>query len=98
MKNEKLVALKKSDNVSIQFSEWFDKTHGNTYYDADVTIAGKTFNIPFKYGYNAGDKQSIDEALASAGYRVRKNNKDIHAPYRNISIYKRDVLKRELNK
>lgn len=97
-KAKNLKVLSSKDSVSILFSEWFDKVNGNSYYDADVTINGKTHSIAYKYGYNAGDKQSIDEALTEVGVRVRANNKDIHAPYKHITINKRDVLKRELNK
>lgn len=97
-KQAKLSVLTSKDNVSICFGEWFDKTYGNTYYDAEVTINGTTFCIPYKYGYNAGDSQSIDEALKAAGYRLRANNKDRHKPYRNVHTYTCKKLKRELFK
>lgn len=96
--NIKLKVLKASDNVSIQFGEWFDKVNGNTYYDATLNINNETHHIKYCYGYNAGDKQSIDEALAVCGYRVRVNKYNVHASYKNIDIYKCDKLKRELNK
>ena len=98
MINKKLKVLKASDSVSMQFGEWFDRGAGNTYYDATLNINNKTHYIAWKYGYNAGDKQSIDEALLSAGYRVRNNNKNIHKAYNSITVYKTSKLKRELNK
>ncbi len=91
----KLKALKKSDHVTLVFGEWLDKLPGNTYYDVEVMINETTHRVPYQYGYNAGSNQSIDEALASIGYRVR-NSRDYHAPYRAIHTSTKDKLKREL--
>lgn len=90
--------IKKADNVSILFKEWFDKTYGNTYYDADIYIGDKHYAIAYQYGYNAGDKQSIDEALAEIGYRVRSCKGNIHAPYRHIRVNVVQCKKCGLNK
>lgn len=92
----KLKTIAKADHVTIIFGEWFDKTYGNTYYDAEVFIGGKVYQVPYQYGYNAGDKQSIDESLAAIGYKVRVNKKDIHAPYRHIHTRCVGKRKREL--
>lgn len=94
----KLKTVKKSDNVVINFGEWFDRTYGNTYYDAEVYVGDKRYLVAYQYGYNAGDKQSIDEALAAIGYRVRTNKGDVHAPYRNIRVTVFDKKKRDLFK
>lgn len=91
--------LTKANHVSIVFGEWFDRTYGNTYFDALVRVDDKSFPIAYQYGYNAGDNQSIDEALASCGYRVRKQSKgDRFAPYRRIHTSTMDKLKRDLYK
>ncbi len=94
---DKLKVLKKSDNVSLCFGEWFDKSAGNTYYDVQVIINSEVFEVPYQYGYNAGDIQSIDEALKYIGYRVRKS---AHrwTPYDRIHTYTTTKLKRELFK
>lgn len=89
--------IKKADNVTINFGEWFDRTYGNTYYDAELYIGNKRFTVPMQYGYNAGDKQAIDEALADVGYRVRKS-KDVHAPYKHIRVTVFNKLKRDMFK
>lgn len=81
----KLKATKKSDNITIVFGEWFDKSAGNTYYDAQVYIGDKVHHVPYQYGYNAGDQQSIDEALEACGYRARSNKRDRFAPYHLIT-------------
>lgn len=95
---KKIKTLTSKDHVSIIFGEWFDKINGNTYYDATIRVNDNTFGLAWRYGYNAGDQQSIDEALYHAGYKVRKNNRDRWASYKNIHIMKRDVLKRDLIK
>ncbi len=97
---KQLKALKKSDHVSITFGEWFDKVNGNTYYDAVVYIDDKVYEIPYQYGYNHGDKQAIDEALAECGigYRVRVNSSNPHLPYSYLHISCIDKLKRNLIK
>jgi hypothetical protein len=90
--------LTSKNNVSIVFGEWFDRTYGNTYYDAFVRIDDKTFEVPYKYGYNHGNKQAIDEALAYCGYRVRTNKLNMRKPYSYISSVCKDKLKSELYK
>ena len=94
----KLKTVKKCDNVQIVFGEWFDKINGNTYYDAHVYVGDKDYQIPYQYGYHAGSQQSIDEALAACGYRVRTNKNDYHAPYRAIRTVCVDKKKRDLYK
>ena len=94
----KLKAIKKADNVTIVFGEWFDKTYGNTYYDALVYIGDEVHEIPYQYGYNAGDAQSIDEALKACGYRVRENKISKSIPYSYIRTVCTQKLKRELFK
>ncbi len=94
----KLKALKKSDHVTLVFGEWFDKLNGNTYYDVEAMVNETTHRIPYRSGYNAGANQSIDEALASSGYRVRNSTRDYHAPYRAIHTAIKDKRKSELFK
>jgi len=93
-----LKTLKKSDNVSIVFGEWFDKIYGNTYFDALVYVGDKSYTVSYRYGYNHGDRQAIDEALAAVGYRVRANKSNVHAPYKHIRVTVMDKKKRDLYK
>ncbi len=94
----KLKALKKSDHVTLVFGEWFDKLPGNTYYDVEAMINETTYRIPYQSWYNAGSAQSINEALASIGYRVRNTTRDYYTPYRDIITIIKPKLKRELFK
>lgn len=97
-KTKVLKALKKADNVTMVFGEWFDKQAGNTYYDVEIMVGDKSYEVASRYGYNAGDKQSIDEGLAAIGYRVRINKVNRFAPYSHIHQVKTTKLKRELFK
>ncbi len=94
----KLKALKKSDHVTLVFGEWFEL--GNTHYDVEVTINETTHCIPYRYGYWAGSPPSIDEALASIGYRVRKSHdpQAPYEPYQEIPTTKKAKRKSELFK
>lgn len=94
----KLITLSSKDVISLTFGEWFDRTYGNTYYDVEVRINDKHFTVQYGYGYNAGDKQSIDEALEYCGYRLRKNKRDPYAPYRAIKVSKVKKIKKALYK
>ncbi len=96
--NKKLKVLTNKDSVIIIFGEWFDKTYGNTYYDAKVYINDDVYIIPYQYGYNHGDNQAVTEALEHCGYRLRINKRDRFAPYRRIHVECIDKLKRELHK
>lgn len=95
---KQLKTITKADNVSILFGEWFDRLYGNTYYDALVYVGDKAYEVSYQYGYNAGDTQSIDEALVECGYRVRTNKADRWAPYSHIHVNICNKLKRELFK
>ena len=90
--------ITKKDNVSIVFGEWFDRINGNTYYDALVYIGDSAYQVQYRYGYNHGDKQAVDEVLQEIGYRVRTNKRDMYAPYRHIHNIVIDKKKRDLYK
>ena len=93
-----LKTVKKADNLFIIFGEWFDKANGNTYYDAEVNVGDSTHKIKYQYGYNAGDAQSIQEALKECGYRLRTLNKDRFKPCREARVKIVSKLKKDLFK
>jgi len=44
--------------IDIQAKEWFDRTYGNSYFSANITInygmkTQKTIFLPFQYGYGS---------------------------------------------
>lgn len=100
--------ITKKDDVSILFREWFDKTYGNTYHDATIYAnlydkevgfqVSHCFKMPKQYGYNAGDIQSIAEALSFAGLRLRASKRSKWMAYEGVLVRVKQTLKRELNK
>jgi len=66
--------------IDIQGKEWFDKTYGNSYFSAVVTLdyllpTQKTIVLPFQYGYGDSYTQAAAEALglkAPLSYSARE--------------------------
>lgn len=57
----------KIKTIDIQAKEWFDKTYGNSYFSAQVTInyglkSAVSWGLPYQYGYG---EQYIHEAFKS---------------------------------
>jgi len=91
-------------SIFIDVREWRDKTYGNTYYSAIVTVDGEwQFTTGMSYGY--GDQAVYDvakeldargivpiiEPHRSVTYDMRERGIDLY-------VARRDVLKRELPK
>ena len=49
--------------------EWFDKVNGNSYCAVQITDnrTGKTFKLPFQYGYGSYGEQRATEFLKEYG-------------------------------
>ena len=88
------MTITKKDKVVVVIGEWFDKTYGNTYKDATITINGKDHFIPYQYGYDGASDWSIREYLNQLGYRIRAGKKA--SDY--VIAYTQQKKKRELNK
>jgi len=63
----------KIKTIDIHALEWFDKTYGNSYFAATVTINygmknEKRIVLPFQYGYGDKYKDSALKALIDAKY------------------------------
>ena len=66
--------------IDVQGKEWFDKTYGNSYFSAVVTLdyllpSQKTIVLPFQYGYGDSYQQAAAEALglkAPLSYSARE--------------------------
>lgn len=59
--------------IDIQAREWFDKTYGNSYFSAIVTIdygmeTEQEIKLPFQYGYGDYYKEAAFKALKKAGF------------------------------
>ena len=86
--------ITKRDKVIIVIGEWFDKVNGNTYYDATISINGKDYFIPSKYGYSADNEWNLKELLNQIGFRIRKDKRVLDY----CKVYTQEKLKRALNK
>ncbi len=58
----------KIKTIDIQAKEWFDKTYGNSYFSAIVTVnyglpTVKTILLPFQYGYGSHYQDMAGKAL-----------------------------------
>ena len=64
-----LFATKIKRSVNIDVREWFDKTGGNSYFSALITIDGKAeFVLPLQYGYGDYSKWLAVRELFKRGY------------------------------
>ncbi len=62
----------KIKTIDVEAKEWFDRTYGNSYFSAQVTVnfglpSQQTLYIPFQYGYGSSYEQAAIEALKKAG-------------------------------
>ena len=66
--------------IDVNGKEWFDKTYGNSYFSAVVTMdyllpSQRTILLPFQYGYGDSYTQAAAEALglkAPLSYSARE--------------------------
>ena len=60
--------LRRGDTITIDGREWFDKTYGNSYCSARVSINGtEVGRVPFGYGYGNAYRQYAMELLTELG-------------------------------
>lgn len=97
----------KIKTIDIQAKEWFDKTYGNSYFSANVTLnygmkTEKSIYLPFQYGYGshyidmafkALQKQKIIKTTESneAFWRFCERNKIILRTSKKENCLKRDL-------
>ena len=91
-------------SIYIDIREWRDKTYGNTYYRAIVTIDGEwQFTTGMTYGYGDQAVYEVANKLEEMGLITRKSPMSAftyECREQGIDLYvsRRDVLKRELPK
>jgi|SRR5882762_2832018 len=76
--------MKNIKTLDIKAKEWFDKSAGNSYFSAQITIdfaldSEKTIYVPIQYGY--GD-QYLYEALRQLQTAGLLDDKPIYSPSR----------------
>jgi len=80
--------------------KWFDKTYGNTYFTAMAYFRGKSYDIPYQYGYSDQYKYETMLELEKQGVLPtpieRYKNGGTEAPWQycernNIKLFTNDV-------
>lgn len=57
------------NSVFIEAREWFDKTGGNSYFSARISVDGKIVgHLPFQYGYGSQYEYEATKWLLENGY------------------------------
>ena len=58
-----------SKSLFVEAREWFDKTGGNSYFSARISVDGETVGyLPLSYGYESQYQYSAVAWLIGAGY------------------------------
>lgn len=61
-------------SLFVEAREWFDKTGGNSYFSARVSVDGQLVGfLPFQYGYGSQFETATREYLFLSGYDVSSN-------------------------
>ncbi len=56
-------------SVFIEAKQWLDKTYGNTYYSARISVNGEVVGyLPFQYGYGSQYEYEATKWLLANGY------------------------------
>lgn len=75
----------KIKTIDIQAKEWFDKTYGNSYFAAIISINyglknERTYKMPFQYGY--GDH------YRDMAFKLLQENGEVKNQERNLSYWR----------
>lgn len=63
------MSKKKIRSIFVEAREYFDKTGGNTYFSARISINGDLVGyLPFQYGYGSMYEWAVMEVLKVSGY------------------------------
>lgn len=59
-------------SIFIEAREWFDKTGGNSYFSARISIDGEIVGyLPLQYGYGSAYEYAAKAWLTGAGYLTK---------------------------
>ena len=84
--------------LHVSAKEWFDKTYGNSYFSAQITIdfgykSEQTIYLPWQYGYDDHYlDMTLQELIKLKKFRIKKDEKYLRLylpmadPYRTIRI------------
>jgi hypothetical protein len=89
-------------SLFIQAREWYDKTYGNSYFSATITVDGNEIAVlPFQYGYGNHYENVAGHKLVELGYITGEQDKgSLYSLARNngFDFYssKKETLKRNM--
>ena len=99
-----MTETKLPDSIFVDIYEWRDRTYGNTYFSAKVSVDGEhVFTTGMQYGYGDQALYECAKILRGMGYLSETDPMIAltrEAREAGITLYvgRRDVLKRELPK
>jgi len=78
--------------IDLQTKEWFDKTYGNSYFSAQLTInfglAGeRKIYLPFQYGYGSHSEDMAFKATRKAIKKKVLKNTTMHSMWAFCDLY-----------
>ena len=88
----------KSNMISLDITEYFDKTYGNSYFSGYVHFKGETYFMPSQYGYGSHCEDVALTLLSKAGV-IPQNIRQygLYSEYNiKLSVDKSDVKKRDM--
>ena len=99
--------LPKIKTIDVQAKEWFDKTYGNSYFSARITInygmkTERTIVMPWRYGYGDHYRDVAFQELKKRGYfKDSEDNISYWRTYDRLGIIARhskqeNCLKRDM--
>ena len=93
----------KIKTIDVQAKQWRDRTYGNSYFAAQVTInfgtkTEKTFYVPFQYGYGSQYEWAAKQVLQNAGLLPADINGAVSRIARENNIILRTSLQENCKK
>ncbi len=67
----KAFKAEKPKEIDLEVMEWFDRTYGNSYYSAQMTVDGIKICLPMSYGGKEMALQDAKEVLGMKGHLER---------------------------
>lgn len=98
---------RKTQTIDIEVKRWFDRTYGNTYFSAQITLdyglpSVRTYTLPYQYGYGNHAEYVARDLLIEKGELIGREF-DLHALSRLCADQKiilrvnyKDTTKREV--
>ena len=89
--------MKKIESLKINGKKWFQKSYGNTYHTAEVTVNGEKIKSGITYGYENHYLQTAVDLLQKNGYELPNEQSAAYAfvcqyPHEAINVKRKKDL------